>query len=88
MSGFYQERYAPLVITGAGTTIVGNSDKNAVGGFLCITAGTLTVQRHDGSIVVNALPCAAGIYYPMPFYIGYNFVVIAGTGLTGVLGLS
>lgn len=96
MSGKIQEQYAVRVLAAATTyTNIGGGDKTGVGGFLCVTAGTLTIVRRGntlnfptGEVIINALPCTAGVYYPMPFEIGFNFDVTTGTGLTGVLGLA
>jgi hypothetical protein len=81
----FKERYAPLVL---GVNATGSLTGDMIGGFLAITAGTVTVVRADGSSVIAAFPVAAGAYYPMPFYIGANggTVTLAG-GASGVLGV-
>lgn len=58
----YSENYGmQFVEVDSTTTIVGD----AIAGFLCKTAGTITVN--DGSTVrVSAHPVTAGAYYPIP----------------------
>lgn len=82
-----RERYTPHPI-GANGTLVLTGD--SLGGFLCISAGSITVVRNndDGSTttIINALPVTAGVYVPLPFYLGKNngTVTLAG-GASGVL---
>ncbi len=45
-----------------------NGDK--VYGFLCVTAGTLTITRLNGVDALTAFPVSAGVYYPIPIYLG------------------
>lgn len=84
-----QERYAPRPV-GANETI--SLTGASVGGFLCTTAGTVTLVRDDGqgntTTLVNAMAVAAGTYYPMPFYLGSNggTFTTAG-GAIGCLGV-
>lgn len=87
MSEKVMERYSPLVITSNGTVVSGSTDITGVGGFLCLAAGTLTITKSNGFVVINALACTAGNYYPMPFSIGFNFNITSAGGLQGVLGL-
>lgn len=64
---------------------------SALGGFLAVTSGTLTVTAADalgnGAVVlVNAVPVTAGIYTPIPLDVpatGYT-VALAG-GASGTL---
>lgn len=86
---YVKERYAPHPVSADGSlTVRGDS----IGGFLCITAGTITVIRNndDGTTttIVAALPVSAGVYYPIPFYLGKNggSVTLAG-GASGVVGI-
>lgn len=77
-----QERYTPEVV-GVDTTITLTSD--SIGGFLAVTAGTITVVDGAGTTVVNALPVAAGGYYPLPFYlqrVGGTFTTAGGASGT------
>jgi hypothetical protein len=88
MSGFLQERYhaVPLAVNASYTFPSGTP--TSISGFLCVTAGTITVTRQSGTIVINGFPCAAGVYYAMPFIIGQNGVVTLAGGASGTLGVS
>lgn len=68
-----QERYKPVVI-GVNSTYSFPQGAQAIGGFLAITAGTITVVNQLGATIINAFPVSAGVYYPLPFFIG------SGTG--------
>lgn len=81
------ERYAPFVM---GVNQSRTNESDHIGGFLCITTGTLTVEVVDltGSyaMLINALPVTAGVYYPLPFYTSArgSRITTAG-GASGVL---
>lgn len=81
-----EERYKPVVI-GANTTYKLPDGVQAIAGFLCVTAGTITVVNQKGVAVVNGLPVTAGIYYPMPFYLenGSGGSVTTSGGASGTL---
>lgn len=69
-----QERYVPLVVGVNATIRVTNQ---SVAGFICQTTGTITLASlvSDGQpalTILNAFPVTAGIYYPMPLYLGQN----------------
>lgn len=69
-----QERYIPLVV-GVNATV--NINNQSVAGFVCQTAGTvtLTTLASEGVAAFNiltAFPVVAGTYYPLPFFIGKN----------------
>ncbi len=80
------ERYTAQLLAANSTNTLNNS---AIGGFLCMTAGTITVSTAIGRVIINAFPVAAGTYYPMPFYLGEagGTVTLAG-GASGTLALS
>ena len=84
-----KERYAPVVIAANGTATI-NSEQ--VGGFLALTAGTITITRNneDGTttVIVNAVPVTAGIWTPIPFLVGFHGATctLAG-GASGTLGV-
>ncbi len=83
-----QERYRPVPIA-ANTTVVLPATCN-IGGFLCKTAGTITVVDSNGVTVVNAVAVSAGIYTPMPFTLaggGTPVVVTTAGGAVGTLGV-
>lgn len=44
----------------------------AVGGFLALTTGTLSISDNAGNAIVAAVPVTAGLYTPMPFFVSYN----------------
>lgn len=61
---------------------------NGIGGFLCTAAGTLTVTDADGTVLLNALPVAAGglfIRIPLSFRTNAGGVVQLGGGAAGTL---
>lgn len=83
------ERYTAVPVA-ANTTvpIYGQS----IGGFLCTTSGTITLvanvtASHPQRTLINAMAVTAGVYYPLPFYIGKNggTFTTAG-GAVGLLG--
>lgn len=80
-----RERFTPAKIGVNSTITLSGSD---VGGFLCLIAGTLTITKLDGTVIVNAVPVTAGTWLPIPFYIGENggTATTAG-GASGVLGV-
>jgi hypothetical protein len=85
-----QERYAPLVV-GVNATVTINNQ--AVAGFVCQTAGTVTLTSAavDGApavTILSAFPVTAGVYYPLPFFLGKNggTFTTAG-GASGTLAL-
>jgi hypothetical protein len=62
-----RERYPAKVVAANTTTIIlGQS----LGGFLCKTAGTISVVNSRGTTVVDAIPVLAGVYYPLPIFVG------------------
>jgi hypothetical protein len=84
----YQERYSPVVVPVDSTVPLTGS---AVGGFLCKTAGTLTITKNTPSgpvAIVNAVAVTAGVYTPTPFYLGPDGgSVTTGGGASGTLGV-
>jgi hypothetical protein len=83
MSYFSRARYAPVQAPANSTTSV---TSDSIGGFLCVTAGTLTVTRHDGTVVINALPVVAGTWVDIPFYMGVNqYSVTTAGGASGIV---
>lgn len=83
MGGVVHERYTPVVLAANSTTPIKNS---SIGGFLCKTAGTITIVNAVGKTIIDTFPVLAGIYYPTPFYLeGFGTVTTAG-GASGTLG--
>lgn len=62
-----KEAYTPYPLAADATLSVQGPQ---MGGFLCVTGGTLTVTDSAGTVEVNALPVTAGIYYPIPIRFG------------------
>lgn len=85
-----KERYTPLVIPANTTVLI---PETMVAGFLCTTTGTLSVSRNavdsqPAGVIINALAVTAGVYYPMPFYLGQNGGSITTSGgAAGTLGV-
>lgn len=78
-----KERYHPTVVGANATVDITNEQ---VGGFICIASGTITISRRNGTVLVNALPVTAGIYYPIPMFIGINGgTLVAAGGASGTL---
>lgn len=86
----YKERYTPVVMAANSEY---KYDGNAIGGFLCVTGGTITVERNDvagaTTTVINAFPVTAGEYHQIPFYLGSNGATITTSGgASGTLGVA
>lgn len=86
-----QERYTPVVV-GVNATVPLRG--NSLGGFLCKTAGTITVLDHSGNTIINAHPVTAGVYYPLPFVLSTGFIGDSGLasftaagGASGTIGV-
>ncbi len=80
-----KERYTPQTVAVNSTVTIGG---DSIGGFLCLTAGTVTLTSNTTGNVITALPVTAGVYVPMPFLLG----VAGGTfttagGASGTLAL-
>lgn len=56
--------------------------KGVLGGFVCVTAGTITVTDEDGAIV-TALPVTAGVYHPLPFGTRGTVTLTTASGASG-----
>lgn len=79
------ERYR-MTAMAADTAI--STDAIQVGGFLPKTSGTITIVDKAGNTVVSAVPVNAGVYTPIPGYLGVNgikaVITLAG-GASGTL---
>jgi hypothetical protein len=69
-----QERYNPKVV-GANATV--NINTTSMGGFLCTASGTITLvskatDSKAQTTLLNAMSVSAGVYYPIPVYLGSN----------------
>lgn len=81
-----RERYRPQPIAANGTYRVRGGQ---IGGFLGITAGTLTLTDENGTVLVAAVPVTAGVYLPLPFLLATaegGTVSLAG-GASGTLAV-
>lgn len=100
MSVYQQARYKPVIVPTAGTV---NFTGNGIGGFLCITAGTITINRLVSADdaqgptqpagtyqpVIVAFPVTAGQYVTLPFFIATaGGQIVAGAGCSGVLAVA
>ena len=77
-----QEQYTPQPMAANSSFVTGSQ---RIGGFICTTAGTLTVTTEAGT-VINALPVTAGAYVPLPIFLGTSggTITLAG-GAAGTL---
>jgi hypothetical protein len=82
MTMTFKERYtATPVGTNATVAITGSQ----TGGFLAVTAGTITLADLDGNVELNAFPVAAGQYVPLPILLntlGGTFTAAGGASGT------
>lgn len=90
MSAVVVERYSAIPI-GVNTAV--KTTATGMAGFLCITSGAITVQDGLGNTLVNAFPCTAGNFYPMPFRLQHSqsnngSTITTSGGASGTLGLS
>jgi hypothetical protein len=78
-----QERYTPVVMAANSTYVVPGQ---SIGGFICKTSGTLVVKNSAGVNLVDGVAVTAGVYLPLPIYIGSagGSVVLSG-GAEGTL---
>lgn len=85
-------RYAPVPV-GINATVTSKT-ANAIGGFLAISDGTLTLSNNN---VVQAVSepltiftnfeVVAGTWYTMPFITQGGFTLVAAGGASGVLAV-
>jgi hypothetical protein len=75
---------------GAGATV--KFDSTYVGGFLCTTAGSITINRNNDDGTTTALITGLAVvatgglnYTEIPMLVGYNGGSIVSTGAIGVL---
>lgn len=91
--GAVAERYSPVVV-GANATVTSQT-VNSLGGFLCVTAGNISLANHPLSspngvtptTFFSNMPVVAGVYYPMPFRTNGGYTLVASGGASGVLGV-
>lgn len=81
--GNYKERYtATPMAANTSFTLTGTQ----TGGFLAVTAGTITITE-GGVSQLAAFPCAAGQYVPLPLVFNHPAVVVVtlAGGASGTL---
>lgn len=83
MSQPVQESYNPAPI-GVDGTFTNNAANVSLGGFNCVTAGTMTITSNAAAQVTN-LPLAAGAFVPLPYMFANGVVVQLGGGASGLL---
>lgn len=83
------KKYKPILV-GAGATV--KIDSSYVGGFLCTTAGTITITRNDQGGGTTALLTGFSVvatgglnFVEIPMFIGPDGGTITSTGAVGVL---
>lgn len=78
-----QERYQPKPMAANSSLKV---SKQSIGGFLCVTSGSVTVKDYVGNDLVDELPVTAGVYHPIPIYLGpHGGTIELGGGASGTL---
>ena len=84
------ERYRAIPMADNATAT--STTSNSIGGFLAVTAGTITVVQNGNPntgtqnvILVNALPVTAGTYTRLPFLTMGGFTVTLAGGASGTL---
>lgn len=81
----YREQYTPILV-GLNATVPFAAA--ATGGFLAKTAGTISITNSSGVLIVDTHPVSAGVYYPLPFFVGINGgTFTAAGGASGTLGI-
>lgn len=80
--GTVRENYVPSILAANSSTQV-RSGAGELGGFLCTTAGTITVYDGIGASgkIIDTMAVTAGVFHSMPFGFGTGlYVVLAGGG--------
>ena len=80
-----QERYKPTAMAANTSYQFPEGTPISLGGFIAVTAGTLTVTSANGTVLLNALPVTAGVYYPLVMYTGHRATVALAGGASGTL---
>ena len=77
------ERYHPHSFAVNESRIMTGS---GLGGFICVTAGSISVISRLGTAILTSFPVAAGTVYGLPMYLGVNgFTVTLAGGASGVV---
>lgn len=75
-----QERYTPRSLGVDAVTKV-----DGLSGFICVTSGTLTVTRENGTTALNAFPVTAGVYHPIPMDLTSGSTLTLAGGASGTI---
>ncbi len=85
-------RYTPVPV-GVNVT-VSSKTANSIGGFLALTAGTITLSNNnvvqsvsEPLIIFSAFPVVAGTWYTIPFVTQGGYTLTAAGGASGVLAV-
>lgn len=83
MGSHIRERYpAKMVEANTDTPILNQS----IGGFICTADGTISITNSRGETVLSSFPVTAGVYYPIPIFVGFpNAVFTTAGGAAGSL---
>jgi len=73
----FQEQYSPKAMAANSSYV---TLAQAMGGFICTVSGTLNVTGADGVAKLTNLPVTAGVYHPIPLYLGPAGGTIALSG--------
>lgn len=78
-----QETYSPQPMAVNSTYFTSSP---SIGGFIAVTAGTITITDGLGSVELANFPVAAGSYNPLPMFLGNRgaTITLAG-GASGTL---
>jgi hypothetical protein len=86
------KRYSPVVV-GVNSTVISKS-ANAIGGFLAVTAGTITLSNNsvlqatnESFTIISAMPVTAGTWYELPFITQGGYTFTTAGGASGVLAV-
>jgi hypothetical protein len=72
-----KERYSPNIMAANATfKLAGPS----VGGFICTVSGTLSITDNNSNAILSSFPVTAGVFHPIPIFIGNNGGVITLSG--------
>ncbi len=77
------ERYRPVSL-GVNEVYSMPQGQQSLGGFIAVTAGTITIVNGLGATVLSAFPVAAGVYYPLPVFAPASVITLAG-GASGTI---
>lgn len=78
-----QERYTPRIMSAdSSLTLNGPS----VAGFICTASGSVSITDDQGVAIVTAFPVTAGVFHPLPLFIGeHGGVITLSGGAVGTL---